>query len=214
MHAAPLALAVLLLFPDVGRPEPGAPGGPTVPEAPAPDRNWGEPPAGSTPEDVALWRRLHEATNDAVLAMSRVGQCSYRLKYGGYVEGLDAIAQASKDDRAAKATALRGRIAAAAKEADDAIPKEGLRVRLCKITLLHLEQRMDALDDPKLAVEMPQVRREAEQCADEVGAFARKVEPRADALEKALAEADAFLGRAAPASTAGSASAEAEGKPP
>lgn len=183
MHAAPLALAALLL----------------LPEAPAPDRNWGEPPAGSTPEDAALWRRLHQATNDAVLAMSRVGQCSYRLRYGGYVEGLDATAQASKDDRAAKATALRTRLAAAAREADEAIPKKGLRVRLCRTTLLHLEQRMDALDDPRLAADMPQVRREAEQCAEEAAAFARMLEPRAGALEAALAEVDAFLGRAPPA---------------
>lgn len=196
MYAAPLALAALLSV-DPAPPTPPADAGPAALGTAAPDRTWGEPPPGSTPEDADLWRRLHQATNDAVMAMSRLGQCAYRLRYGGYVAGLET-AEGASGERAAKAAELRARLSKAAREADESIPKQGLRIRLCKTRLLHLEQRMDALDDPKMAAGMPEVRREAQRCVEETGAFARRLEPRADALEAALAEVDAFLGRAAP----------------
>jgi hypothetical protein len=143
------------------------------------------------------------------MTMGRVGQCAHRLRYGGYAQGLDAVEQASRGERAARAAELRVRLSRAAREADAAIPKEGLRVRQCRATLLDLEQRMDALDDPKLAAGMPEARREAERCAEEVGGFARALEPRAGALEAALDAVDLFLGRAAPASR----SAPAPGEP-
>jgi hypothetical protein len=169
---------------------------PAAPEA-APPREWDKAPPGS-PEDVALWNALRDAQNASVVQMARVVQASYRLRYGRYYELLDEKAKNDAPAEAEGARRARARIEVAAREADDAIPKQGLRVRTCKYTLLHLDQRMAIPEDPGFAAEMPAVRAEARGCADELAAFAAKVGPKADALEAALSDADAFLKRATP----------------
>jgi hypothetical protein len=189
-----IPILVVLCLAGPAADSPAAPA--AAPEA-APPREWDKAPPGS-PEDVALWNALRDAQNASVVHMARVVQASYRLRYGKYYEMLDEKAKSETPAEAEGARRARARIEAAARDADDAIPKQGLRVRTCKYTLLHLDQRMAIPDDPGFAAEMPAVRAEARGCADELGAFAAKLEPKADALEAALADADAFLKRATP----------------
>jgi hypothetical protein len=161
---------------------------------PAP-RDWDEAPPGG-PEDQALWRRLRDAGNAAVVTMGRVSQAAYRIRYGGYYQGLDEAAKVASAS-AERARALRGALERAAREADEAIPKAGLRVRTCRYTLLELDTKMGE-PDPAIVAQLPGLRVAAEACAREVEAFASALEPRAEALDGALAEVDAFLGRARP----------------
>jgi hypothetical protein len=167
------------------------------PEADAP-RDWNRAPPG-TPEDVALWNGLRDAETSAVLQIARIGQASFRIRYGRYDELLDEAAGAASPARAEEARRLRARIEVAARQADEGVPKQGLRVRPCKYTLLHLDQRMSFPDDKAMAADLPKVRAEARGCVDELAPLAARVGPLADALEKALNDADLFLDREAPA---------------
>jgi len=189
-----IALALWLAGPEPG-PTPAPPAEP-APGAAGP-REWDRAPPGA-PEDVALWNALRDAQNASVVHMARIVQASYRLRYGRYYESLDEKARSGTAAEAEGARRSRARIEAAAREADEAIPKQGLRVRTCKYTLLHLDQRMAIPDDPAFAAELPAVRAEARGCATELAAFAARIGPLADALEAALADADAFLERAPP----------------
>ena len=194
MNVIPILVVLCLASPAAD--PPAAPAAAPAPEA-APPREWDKAPPGS-PEDVALWNALRDAQNASVVNMARVVQASYRLRYGRYYESLDEKAKSGTPAEADAARRARERIETAAKEADEAIPKQGLRVRTCKYTLLHLDQRMAIPDDPGFAAEMPAVRAEARGCADELAVFAARVGPKADALEAALADADSFLKRATP----------------
>jgi hypothetical protein len=163
---------------------------------PAPERDWDEPPAG-TPEDRALWQLLRGAGNDAVVQMGRFFQATFRVRYGKYLEEL-AILEATGPDGAARAGAARARLEAALRAADDAIPKQGLRVRVCRYTLRDLDQRMELASDPDAAAELPRLRTEAQACADEIGAFAARLAPRLEEVDAAIGAVDAALGRARP----------------
>ena len=178
------------------QPQPAAPV-PAAPEISEP-RDWSKPPPG-TLEDQALWNALYEAQNASVMHMGRVVQAAYRLRYGRYYESLDEKAKSGTAGEAEGARRARAKIETAARQADDAIPKQGLRVRVCKYTLLHFDQRMSFPDDPTFKAELPKYRAEAKGCVDELEPFARNLAPIADAFEASLADADAFLKRAAPA---------------
>jgi hypothetical protein len=158
---------------------------------------WVNAPPGK-PEDVAIWIGLRDAQSNTMLHMGRIGQASFRIRYGRYYERLDEGARIAPD--AAETTQLRSRIEIAAKQADDAIPKKGLRVRPCKYTLLHLDQRMRNPEDATMAADLPKVRTEARSCLDELTPFAARLAPLADSLERALDDADLFLDRDEPAS--------------
>lgn len=174
-------LAVLLTAAPVAAPV--AATAPSVrPEAPS---DGDDPPPGSA-DDQATWVRLRDAGNAAVVAMGRVSQAAYRLRYGGYYQGLD--------EAGARARPLRESLEHAAREADDAIPKQGLRVRTCKYTLMELGAKMGEAA-PAVVADLPALRAAAAACAREVGAFAAALEPRADALDQALQAVDVFLGR-------------------
>jgi hypothetical protein len=194
VNVSPIVLLLWLAAPVAGPTSP-----PEVQPAPeaAGSRPWDQAPPGA-PEDVALWNALRDAQAASVVHMGRIVQASYRLRYGRYYESLDEKARGGTPAEAEGAARARARIEAAARRADDAIPKTGLRVRTCKYTLLHLDQRMAIPDDPGFAADMPAVRAEARGCADELAAFAARIGPLADDLEAALAEADAFLKRAPP----------------
>lgn len=189
----------------------GAPAAAPAAEVSEP-RDWTRPPPGS-PEDQALWRALDEAHAASVTHLARVAQAAYRLRYGRYYEALDARASGKSPADADAARRARARIEAAARGADAAIPKQGLRVRVCKYTLLHLDQRMAFPDDPAFAAELPKYRAEARGCVDELAPFAKRLAPLADAFEASLAEADALLDRAPPAVPA-SAAPESGARPP
>jgi hypothetical protein len=161
------------------------------------ERDWNEPPSGS-PADQALWRDLRKAGVDAVTAMGRVAQGAYRLRYAKYYESLDARIAATSGDEQEQARAARARLSAAARAADAATPKKGLRVRKCKYIHRDFAQRMDLLADPEIAKDMATIREQAKGCLREVSAFAAKLAPFAADLERALAETDVFLGRAPP----------------
>lgn len=193
MHAAALVALLALAAPEAAPP-------PAAAEAqdPTARRDPDTPPDG-TPEDRELWRALREAGIDAVAEMSRVAQGAYRLRYGRYYQELDARITSAEGDERSRASAMRERLSAAARQADGAIPKKGLRVRRCKYVHLDLEQRMDLLDDPRIAAELGPIRQQARRCLEEVGGLARKVKPYADALEAAIEETDLLLGRARPA---------------
>jgi hypothetical protein len=74
-----------------------------------------------------------------------------------------------------------------------------LRTHVCKYTLLHLEQRMDAQGDAKLRAELPPFRADATGCADELAGIAARVPPKVKEVEGVLAAADGLLGSTAPA---------------
>ena len=202
------SMVLVLCLASPGADPPAAPA--AAPEA-APSREWDKAPPGS-PEDVALWNALRDAQNASVVHMARVVQASYRLRYGRYYESLDEKAKSGAPSEADRARRTRARIEAAATDVDLAIPKQGLRVRTCKYTLLHLDQRMALPGDPAFAAEMPAMRSEARDCVDALAPFAAKIGPLADALEAALAEADAFLKRAPPVLPPGPPAAPATGQ--
>jgi hypothetical protein len=173
---------------------------PTPPTAPPADRAaeageegyWISAPPGR-PEDVGTWNALRDAQSSTMLHLGRIGQASYRIRYGRYYQRLDEASRAAPRAQAAEASLLRNRIEVAAKRADDAIPKKGLRVRPCKYTLLHLDQRMRNPEDAAMAADLPKVRAEARSCVQELTPFAARIGPLADSLERALDDADLFL---------------------
>lgn len=182
---------------------PAAPGGQAGPaSAPAgtpafsEPRDWNAPPPGGTREDRALWSRLRSAIEDATLAVSDLNKCALRMQGGAYYERLDALTREA-GPRGEQARALRARLEGVARAADASVPRP-LRTHVCKYTLLHLEQRMDAAGDRALEAELPAFREEAIGCADELAGIATRVPPRVKELQGVLAEADALLGGAAP----------------
>ncbi len=189
MNVLPLIL-LLGLSASEGPPTAASPGK-EPPEADA-SRDWSRPPPGS-PEDVALWTSLRDAQNGSVVQMGRIAQASFRIRYSRYYERLDEVARTSPGPRAEEARRLRSRIEVAARRADEGIPKTGLKVRVCKYTLLHFDQRLSYPKDKALAADMPKHRAEARRCADELVPFEAKVRPLAEALDAALTDADAFL---------------------
>lgn len=189
----PLA-ALCLVAPGAGPPAEAPP--PPAAGVSAP-RDWSVAPPGS-PEDVALWTALRDVQDASVLHMARISQASYRIRYGRYYELLDEKGGGGPPSRAEAARKARARIEAAARAADEAIPKQGLRVRTCKYTLLHLDQRMSFPDDPAFAADMPATRAEARDCVAVLTPFAARIAPLADELEAALDEGDALLGRTRP----------------
>ncbi|HET9555055.1 MAG TPA: hypothetical protein VFP50_18965 [Anaeromyxobacteraceae bacterium] len=193
MTTLPAALlAVALLAEPTATFQPPA----SLPAAPEP-RDPGQPPAG-TGADQALWRRLYDGTSFAALHLARIGQCAFRIRYARYYEGLDErIATAAPADAAAART-VRARLEQRAREADAAQPADGGRIRACRYTLLDLEQRMDLLDDPKVAAAMPKIRAEAAACAARMEKVIEALRPAADRLEAALSDVDHLLGRAPP----------------
>jgi len=177
-HAIPLSLVAILL----------------AQAGPAQGRTPGEPPAG-TPEDRSLWTAIRDVAGEAEIAMGRVGQCAYRLRYGGYREGLEAAAGVGPSERAGEARALREALDRSAGEAQSAIPPDGGRVRECRYTLLYLEQRMEAPADNAITRELPEVREDGRRCVERLRKLVEEVRPAADALESRLEEIDLFLGR-------------------
>lgn len=184
-----LSLAGLETQPAAKAPEP-------APEISEP-RDWSRPPPG-TAEDQALWTALYDAQNASVVHLGRIAQASYRLRWAKYYEALDEKAKTGKSADAEGARKARAKIEAAAKAADEAIPKQGLRVRVCKYTLLSFDQRMSFPEDATFRAELPRYRAEAKGCVDELAPFAAKLAPLADAFEASLAEADVFMERAPP----------------
>jgi hypothetical protein len=188
---APL-LALALLAEPTGTYRPPT----SLPAAPEP-RDPTQPPAG-TPGDRALWRRLYDGTSFAALHLARIGQCAYRIRYARYYEGLDERIGAGAPADAAAARELRARLERSAREAEAAQPADGGRIRACRYTLLDLEQRMDLLDDPKVAAAMPGIRAAAAECAGRMEREIAALRPAADRLERALLDVDHLLGRAPP----------------
>jgi hypothetical protein len=191
VNVAPILLLLALAAPET-RPVTPAPAE-RAPEAGEPGY-WEKAPPG-TPEDVALWTALRDSQSGTMLQVGRIGQSTFRIRYARYFESLDEAARTAAPAKAEEARRLRSRIEIAAKQADDGIPKKGLRVHPCKYALLHLDQRMRFPDDAVMAADLPRVRTEARSCVDDLAPLAARLGPLADSLEKALAEADAFLER-------------------
>lgn len=158
-----------------------------------PQRDHNEPPDG-TPADQELWRGLRGATNDTVMHLGRINQCAYRITYAKYYQGLDAIAAESGGDRD-EARALRARIEEAARAAQDAVP-EKVGSRECQYTLRDLGLAMPlARSDPKAAGMLEVARAAGARCVARLAPLAATFRDRADALEAALAAADALAAR-------------------
>jgi hypothetical protein len=176
---------------------PGAAPAARVPDpAPAVERDYDEPPGGA-PEDQRLWRDLRDETARATVALGRISQCAFRIRYDRHYQSLDAVAQGAAPERAAEAKALRGRLEEDAQAAGEVVPK-GRKpgIRACRYTLMFFEQRMVEPAGSKLAGELPATRAEAAGCVADMRALGAAAVPRADALEATLARIDAFLGRA------------------
>lgn len=161
------------------------------------ERDWGEPPAASGPEDRALWVALREGTAAATVTLGRVAQGGFRIRYGRYYESLDA----RKGD--ASAAAARAELAEAALAVQRVIPARP-GIHACRRVHLDLDQRIELPNEFKDGV---QVRREALGCAARMKALVAAVEPAADRLDAALARVDALLGRARPPLPEGAATA-------
>jgi hypothetical protein len=172
-----------------------------------PLEGYGRPPPGS-PADQQLWRDLQHATSAATLAMGRLSQCSFRITYGKYYEGLDAILKDGPDAEKAEARALREHLAAEAKAADAAVP-ERPGVRECQYVLRDLGLFMPVPSDPRAKRQLPEVRRRAGACVEKLAPLAERVGERATALEGALAAIDAYRVRNAAGGAAAAANAPA-----
>jgi len=183
------ALALAALLAQAPTPTPA----PTPAPAPA-ERDYNAPPPG-TPADQQLWRDLRAATTGAVLHMARIAQCSYRLTYGKYYQGLDAIAADTSAPDRDRARALRAGIESAAKAADEAIPEQP-GIRDCRYVLRDLDLAMPlAPTDPRAAQSLQEARGEGRKCVKQLAPMSETLKARADALEAALAAADEFAGR-------------------
>jgi hypothetical protein len=169
-----------------------------APATAGPERDYNQPPPGSTPEDAALWRDLRHGTGMAQVTLGRINQSSFRIRYGRYYETLDEAAKAGPADVAAQAKAWREKLAAAAQAAADAVPEDGGGVHACRRAHLDLDIRMDELSDPKVAKEMPAVRAEARACVEKMNTLLARIEKPAEVLERTLNEIDAYLKRAIP----------------
>jgi hypothetical protein len=184
---------------------------PTSAPAPAPgERDYNAPPKG-TPADQQLWRDLRAATTGAVLHMARIAQCSYRLTYGKYYQGLDAIAADTSAPDRDRARALRAGIESAAKAADEALPEQP-GIRECRYALRDLDLAMPlAPTEPRAAQSLEEARSEGRKCVKQLTPMSETLRARADALEAALAAADEFAGRrGTPLVTLGTAAGEAK----
>lgn len=171
--------------------------GPAPAQAPAPapgERDYNAPPKG-TPADQQLWRDLRAATTGAVLHMARIAQCSFRITYGKYYQGLDAIGEDATAPDRDQARALRAGIEAAAKAADEALPEQP-GIRDCRYALRDLDLAMPlAPTEPRAAQSLGEARGEGRKCVKQLTPLAETLRARADALEAALAAADGFAGR-------------------
>lgn len=157
-------------------------------------RDQAEPPPGA-PADQRLWRDLRDSANDVVLHMARLAQGSFRLSYGRYYEGLDAIAADPAAPDRDEARALRRAIEGAARAAEEALPQQP-GVRECRYVLRDLDLAMPlAGTEPRAAQALAEARPEARRCVERLAPLARTLGARADALEAALAAADGLATR-------------------
>jgi hypothetical protein len=169
---------------------------PPSPPPVAEEPDFQEPPGG-TDADRALWRALRDETGLATVALARIAQCAFRIRYDRYYESLEALALQDTPERASRARALRARLEADAIAADRAAPKGPKpNIRACRYTLLFLGQAMPEPAGSRLAGKLPGTRDEAVSCLEDMRELHAGAGPRADALEATLHEIDVFLGRA------------------
>jgi hypothetical protein len=149
--------------------------------------------------DRALWRQLRDGTAFSTMQLARVAQLSFRLKYGRYLEELEARAKAADGGEAReRLDALR----AAADRARERIPRQP-GVYQCRHALLDLETRMKGLPDPKAEADLPEARGPARACVEKMKGVLAAVTESADGLDRAMTAADAYLKRTAPTIAAG-----------
>lgn len=185
-----------------------------VAQSAAPQEDPAVVPRG-TPADVQLWHELRDAVNGATVAMGRIAQCSFRIEYGKYYEHLDEARKGGPEADRAEASALRERLGAEAKAAQDALPEKP-GIRECQYVLRDLGLYMPNLSEPAAQKAIPATRKAARRCVDRLAPLAQRLTVRADALEGALAAADAFQARRAAAAPGGEGkdAAAAEGARP
>jgi hypothetical protein len=161
-----------------------------------------------TPADQQLWRALRDAANSATVAMGRIAQCSFRIEYGKYYEGLDEALASGTEAERTEARPLRERLAAEAKAAEAAMPEKP-GIRECQYVLRDLGLYMPNLSEPAAKKAIPAARKQAEGCVKRLAPLAETLTARAGALEAAVDAADALQAR-----RLASAAASADGKAP
>lgn len=187
-----LSFALLLAAGEPAAPASPAAGGGDLAQSLEPDSV--EVPPGPA-ADQALWRELRDGTAFATGSLARVAQVSFRMKYGRYFQELEARAKAPDGAEAQAALAqLRG----AVERARERIPKQP-GIYQCRHVLLDLEVRMKGLPDPKAEADLPEARLRARECTDKMKGVLAAVTESAEALIGAMARADAYLKRSAPA---------------
>ncbi|HET6922654.1 MAG TPA: hypothetical protein VFI16_05855 [Anaeromyxobacteraceae bacterium] len=182
--AAPAERAAAPAAIDVPR-QPNLVPGVSYPEEPIPRGN---------PEDVALWVRTRDATNNSMVVLWNAKSLSYRIQYFKYYQRLDArIAKGTPEERE-RARALRKRMEEAAISVQRAAPQVGsMDMHSCRRKMLYLKQAIE--DDPAgpAAAGMQQARFEAWDCVKEMEGMTRVLEPEVNELSAAMDEIDDWM---------------------
>ena len=152
-----------------------------------------QPPPGSK-QDQAAWTAGYETHTGALLEQARARRAMLQLQTGRYYERLSA-ANASPG----VVDALTRKLAKASDDVSRAGAKPPFDLRTgCRYQLLGLENAMVTAQGPNGAVDLAAARAELTRCRDTVERWRAPLAEADDALEKALAEADALLARQDP----------------
>jgi hypothetical protein len=166
-----------------------------------------QPPPGSKQDQVA-WTAGYETHTGALLEQARARRAMLQLQSGRYYERLSSAASASPGAQAI-ADALTRKLAKAADDVSRAGAKPPFDLRTgCRYQLLGLENAMATARGPDGAADLAAARAELTRCRDTVERWRAPLAEADDALEKALAEADAVLARHEPSALNNDATAE------
>ncbi len=183
----------------------GSPGSPPAPASSAGareqvGRDRDSPPPGS-PEDQALWKAGHEASNQIVVDRNLATRLQLRAKIGGYQERLDALAKRGPDE-ARRAASLKQEYLEAWSESFELLTRQWPvdPTRGCQYPLLTFESALYANDGPKKAPELPSARSDLRQCVEAAGVVLGAVTRSNKRFEGVLSDLDRELPPAGPAS--------------
>ena len=161
-----------------------------VPDIPYPE----EPLPKGNPEDVALWARTRDATNNSMIVLWNAKNLSYRIMYFKYYQRLDLKIEKGSPQEQERARALRMRMEAAAIAVQKAAPQAGsMDMHSCRRKLLYLQQAIE--DDPAgpAAAGLQQARFEAWDCIKEMEGMTRVLEPEVKKLSAVMDEVDEWM---------------------
>jgi len=165
-----------------------------------------EPLPKGNPDDVAVWVRTRDATNNSMVTLWNAKNLSYRIMYFKYYERLDLKIQKGSPEEQVRARALRKRMEDGAIAVQRAAPQVGsMDMHSCRRKMLYLKQAIEADPGGPTAGGLQQARFEAWDCVKDMETVTRALEPEVNELSAAMDEVDTWM----PTMPAGSAPAPA-----